>query len=103
MKEAARIQLRVASEKKLATQAPTAPAAKWLARVAATMPAMIGHGLRKRAASRSASNWVLSPISARGNDEGRDEQRFHQASLRGGSTNHHDTRHLPPRVRSCVS
>ncbi len=65
MKEAARIQLRVASEKKLATQAPTAPAAKWLARVAATMPAMIGHGLRKRAASRSASNWVLSPISAR--------------------------------------
>src|SRR3970040_1448400 len=28
------------------------------------MPATIGHGLRKRAASSRASNWVLSPISA---------------------------------------
>src|SRR5690554_2487688 len=28
------------------------------------MPQMIGQGRRKRAASSSASNWVLSPISA---------------------------------------
>ena len=55
-KLAASIQCSVASEKKLPNQAPTAPAAAWLARVAATMPAMIGQGLRKRAARMRASN-----------------------------------------------
>src|SRR5690606_25519222 len=40
------------------------PASAWLSRVATRMPAMIGQGLRKRAASSNASNWVLSPISA---------------------------------------
>jgi hypothetical protein len=29
------------------------------------MPSAIGQGLRKRAASSKASNWVLSPISPR--------------------------------------
>ena len=40
------------------------PASAWLSRVATRMPATIGHGLRKRAASSKASSWVLSPISA---------------------------------------
>ena len=64
-KLAARIQCSVTSEKKLPNQAPTAPAAAWLARVAATMPAIMGQGLRKRAARMSASSCVLSPISAK--------------------------------------
>jgi hypothetical protein len=49
----------------LLTSAPTAAAKAWLAMVAARMPNTIGSGRRKRAASRKASNWVLSPISAR--------------------------------------
>ena len=42
----------------------TRPASAWLSRVATRMPATIGQGLRKRAASSRASSWVLSPISA---------------------------------------
>ncbi len=42
---------------------PRKPASAWLASVATRMPAMIGSGFRKRAASTSASNCVLSPIS----------------------------------------
>ncbi|MNW70379.1 hypothetical protein D3C86_2093110 [compost metagenome] len=55
-KLAARIQCKVASLKKLLNQAPTAPAAAWLARVAAMIPAMMGQGLRKRAARIRASS-----------------------------------------------
>jgi len=47
------------------TRAPTAAANAWLATVETRMPATMGSGRRKRAASRKASNWVLSPISAR--------------------------------------
>ena len=43
---------------------PKAPAKAWLARVAIKMPRQMGKGLRKRAASKKASSWVLSPISA---------------------------------------
>ena len=46
-------------------QAPSAPARPWLTRVASRMPSTIGTGFLKRAASRKASSWVLSPISAR--------------------------------------
>ena len=45
------------------TRLPTQPASAWFASVATRMPAMIGSGLRKRAASTSARSWVLSPIS----------------------------------------
>jgi hypothetical protein len=47
------------------------------------MPAMIGHGLRKRAASTKASNWVLSPISAKRDDAGRNEESFHHNPWNG--------------------
>ena len=47
-----------------AMKVPTAPARKWFASVATKIPRMIGHGFRKRAASTSASSWVLSAISA---------------------------------------
>ena len=65
VKLAARIQCSMASLKKVLNQAPTAPAAAWLARVATTIPAIIGQGLRKRAARIRASSCVLSPISAK--------------------------------------
>ncbi|MEY3626001.1 MAG: hypothetical protein RL163_500 [Pseudomonadota bacterium] len=45
-------------------QAPRAPASPWFTRVASKIPNTMGTGLRKRAASTNASNWVLSPISA---------------------------------------
>ena len=45
------------------TTLPSIPASAWLARVAVRMPAMIGSGFWKRAASMSASSCVLSPIS----------------------------------------
>ena len=48
-----------------ASRVPTAPARKWLLSVAVRIPRMTGSGARKRAASTSASSWVLSPISAR--------------------------------------
>ena len=46
-----------------ATQEPTSAASAWLAMVAVRMPAMTTQGRRNRAASDSASSWVLSPIS----------------------------------------
>ena len=48
----------------LLTQAPTAAANAWLTIVATKMPSTIGTGRRNLAASRKASNCVLSPISA---------------------------------------
>jgi hypothetical protein len=45
--------------------APSVPAKPWLTTVAQKMPAMMGNGFLNRAASKKASNWVLSPISAR--------------------------------------
>src|SRR5215469_913914 len=39
-------------------------ATAWLATVAQSTPARIGHGRRKRAASMSERSWVRSPISA---------------------------------------
>ena len=49
---------------KLASVAPRAPAIAWFRNVATKMPRMIVQGLRKRAARKTASNIVLSPISA---------------------------------------
>src|SRR3990167_5942916 len=46
-------------------QVPRAPARPWLSTVATRMPRMMGSGFLKRAARMKASNWVLSPISAR--------------------------------------
>src|SRR5690606_640439 len=43
---------------------PKEPASAWLTMVAAKMPAMMGTGLRRRAASTKESSCVLSPISA---------------------------------------
>ncbi|MNS83443.1 hypothetical protein D3C72_1172300 [compost metagenome] len=102
-KLAARIQCNIVSEKKLPTQAPTAPAAAWLARVAATIPAMIGQGLRKRAARMSASSCVLSPISAKATIA---VGTSSESSIRGFPKGRVDTAMTrtasPPRVRcSC--
>lgn len=47
------------------SQLPRLPARAWLSTVATKMPAMMGVGRLKRAASKRASSWVLSPISAR--------------------------------------
>ena len=64
MKLMATIQRSVSGVNQCATSAPIQPARAWLSKVAARMPATIGQGRRKRAASSRASNWVLSPISA---------------------------------------
>src|SRR5690606_30749432 len=65
MKLAATVQRRTCGVSQDAAVAPNQPAIAWLSRVATRMPATMGHGLRKRAASSRASSWVLSPISAR--------------------------------------
>src|SRR5690606_26071524 len=65
MKLMATIQRNACGVSQDAAVAPSQPAIAWLSRVAMRMPATMGQGLRKRAASSSASNWVLSPISAR--------------------------------------
>ena len=64
-KEDAKIQRNTPALTWVVTQAPTAPAKAWLATVATRMPNTMGHGFLKRAASNSANNWVLSPISAK--------------------------------------
>ncbi|MNV69580.1 hypothetical protein D3C71_1624960 [compost metagenome] len=64
MKQAPSTQRNTCGPMKVVTQAPTAPARAWLAKVATSMPSTMGQGLRKRAARTSASSCVLSPISA---------------------------------------
>src|SRR4029079_3679398 len=63
--DSARIQRMTSAATNVATQAPRAAASPWLASVATAIPSTIGTGRRYRAASISASNCVLSPISAR--------------------------------------
>src|SRR5690606_8945315 len=65
MKLVATVQRNTCGVSQDAAVAPSQPAIAWLSRVATRMPATMGHGLRKRAASSRASSWVLSPISAR--------------------------------------
>ncbi|MNQ60121.1 hypothetical protein D3C85_743900 [compost metagenome] len=48
----------------LLMNSPIQAAPAWLSRVATSMPAMMGQGLRKRQMSSNARSWVLSPISA---------------------------------------
>ena len=48
----------------IAIQAPGVAAIAWLTNVAVRIPQTIGQRLRKRAASTSASNCVLSPIAS---------------------------------------
>ena len=89
--------------KKLPTQAPTAPAAAWLAKVAAMMPAMIGQGLRKRAARMSASSCVLSPISARATIAVGTNSDSSIRIPTGAGRHGYDTYSLPAPGKVCVS
>ena len=64
MKETIRIQRSKSALIKFASVAPKAPAITWFRKVATKIPRMIVQGLRKRAARKTASSIVLSPISA---------------------------------------
>ena len=65
MKERPTIQRMASAPSRFTSHTPTRLANAWLATVATAMPDTMGQGARKRAASNKASNWVLSPISAR--------------------------------------
>ena len=65
MNDAPNTQRKISGLKLAVIHAPSAPANPWLTTVAHKMPAMMGSGFLNRAASKKASNWVLSPISAK--------------------------------------
>ena len=74
MKLAATTQRNTVGVSQCATSVPSQPASAWLSRVATRMPATIGHGRRKRAASSSEQLRLVADFGERdgacGNEEG---------------------------------